>query len=164
MVFRLSWVLVEELALGAAPRRPEHLDRLEAAGITAVLSLCSTEEAPPAASLQQRFRCRRLVLPDASSGQCPSPKALQAAVAELEALLPGGPVYLHCLAGLERSPLVAMAWLMQQRGLGFNAAFDYLREVHPGCRPRVEQLALLRAGCFGVQTVGAGGPGPGRNG
>jgi hypothetical protein len=40
--FPISWVLVQDLALGPAPVAPRHLNRLEAEGITAVLSLCST--------------------------------------------------------------------------------------------------------------------------
>jgi hypothetical protein len=63
--FPINWVLTQDLAIGPAPGAPRHLNRLEAEGITAVLSLCSTEEkaaAPP--DLEDRFHCRRLVLPD----------------------------------------------------------------------------------------------------
>jgi hypothetical protein len=48
--FPINWVLTQDLAIGPAPGAPRHLNRLEAEGITAVLSLCSTEEkaaAPP---------------------------------------------------------------------------------------------------------------------
>ncbi|MFQ6539986.1 MULTISPECIES: protein-tyrosine phosphatase family protein [Aphanothece] len=145
MVFRLSWVLKQELALGRAPQRPRHLDLLENAGLQGVLSLCAREEAPPPPQLEERFRCRRLVLPDSHSGRAPEPGELQAAVTALEALLREGPVYLHCQAGLERSPLVAMAWLMRHRRLDLQAALEYLREVHPASRPQAEQLAALRA-------------------
>ena len=45
--FVIDWVLINELALGPAPRAERHLDRLEDAGINAIFSLCSSEEAPP---------------------------------------------------------------------------------------------------------------------
>ena len=45
--FRINWVLVDELAIGPAPRAERHLVRLEDQGIRAVLSLCSEQEAPP---------------------------------------------------------------------------------------------------------------------
>ena len=45
--FRIDWVLVDELAIGPAPRAPRHLERLADAGIKAVFSLCGEEEAPP---------------------------------------------------------------------------------------------------------------------
>ena len=145
--FRLSWVLERELALGRAPRRLRHLQRLEAAGISAVLSLCAPQEAPPPEPLEVRFRCERLVLPDTRAGRAPEPQELQAAVEALDGLLGGGAVYLHCQAGLERSPLVAMAWLMQRRRLDLQAALEYLREVHPASRPQADQLAALRRWC-----------------
>jgi predicted protein tyrosine phosphatase len=145
MEFQLSWVLKQELALGRAPQRQPHLELLENAGVQGVLSLCAREEAPPPPQLEERFRCRRLVLPDSHYGRAPEPAELQAAVAALQALLGDGPVYLHCQAGLERSPLVAMAWLMQERRLDLQAALEYLREVHPASRPQAQQLAALRA-------------------
>ena len=39
--FRIDWVLVDELAIGPAPRAPRHLERLADAGIQAVFSLCA---------------------------------------------------------------------------------------------------------------------------
>ena len=45
--FRVSWVLVDELAVGPAPRAERHLDRLEQEGVKAVFSLCGLQEAPP---------------------------------------------------------------------------------------------------------------------
>jgi len=54
-----------------------------------------------------------------------------------------GPVFVHCVAAMERSPLVCMAWLMQQEGLNSTEALDYLMQVHPGTNPLPGQLALL---------------------
>ena len=62
--FRVDWVLVQELAVGPAPRADRHLDRLSAEGIASILSLCSEQEAPPPAGLSTRFVTKRLVLPD----------------------------------------------------------------------------------------------------
>ena len=41
--FRIDWVLVDELAIGPAPRAPRHLERLANAGVQAVFSLCGQE-------------------------------------------------------------------------------------------------------------------------
>ena len=57
--FRVDWVLVQELAVGPAPRAERHLERLTEAGVTAVLSLCSEQEAPPPPQLSGRFQCTR---------------------------------------------------------------------------------------------------------
>ena len=141
--FRLNWVLVNELAIGPAPKAERHLDRLHDAGVRAVLSLCSTNEAEPPLSLQQRFNCRRLVLPDHRINRSLELNELQLALTLLEGLQPQGPVFVHCVAAMERSPLVCMAWLVQRQGLNPTEALDYLMQVHPGTNPLPGQLALL---------------------
>jgi hypothetical protein len=142
--FRVDWVLRGELALGTAPRRPEHLERLEQEGIGAVLSLCADSEWPVPADLEARFRRGRVVLPEHRSGRDPSRAELEAALAELERLrAEAGPVYVHCVAGIERSPLVCMAWLMRRRGLSRLEALEYLMQVHPATSPLPGQLRAL---------------------
>jgi hypothetical protein len=142
---RPSWVLRGELAVGPAPIADEHLQTLGEEGLVAVLSLCSDEEAPAPAGLADRFHWRRCVLPDHKAGRPPELAELRQALAQLAELAPLGPVYVHCQAGVERSPLVCMAWLMRRRSLPFFDALDYLKRVHPPTGPLPEQLASLRA-------------------
>ena len=141
--FRLDWVLVQELAVGPAPRAERHLERLTEAGVTAVLSLCSEQEAPPPAGLESRFECRRLVLPDHRVERLPELAQLERALEALAELRAKGPVYVHCVAAMERSPLVCLAWLVRRHGLTPQRALDYLMQVHPGTNPLPAQLALL---------------------
>ena len=141
--FRLDWVLVQELAVGPAPRAERHLERLTEAGVTAVLSLCSEQEAPPPAGLESRFECRRLVLPDYRVERLPELAQLEQALEALAELRAKGPVYVHCVAAMERSPLVCLAWLVRRHGLTPQRALDYLMQVHPGTNPLPGQLALL---------------------
>jgi hypothetical protein len=144
-LLRLSWVLRSQLALGPAPRTPADLDVLAAAGIRAVLSLCAEEEVPPPPGLEQRFRCRRLALPDHRAARAPHTAELEQALALLVDLTAEGAVYVHCAAGVERSPLLCLAWLMRQRGLSLLDGLDYLMQVHPPTGPLPDQLASLRA-------------------
>ena len=58
--FPISWVLVQDLALGPATVASRHLNRLEAEGISSVLSPCSTEEKAAPPDQEERFHCRRL--------------------------------------------------------------------------------------------------------
>lgn len=141
--FRLDWVLVEELAIGPAPRADRHLDRLQEAGIKAVLSLCSPEEAPFPGGLAERFAHRRCVLPDRWAGRLPQLAELEAALDALAGLRQQGPVYVHCVAAMERSPLVCLGWLVSRHGQTPEQALDYVMEVHPGTNPLPGQLALL---------------------
>lgn len=145
MVLPVSWVLRNRLALGPAPRHDDDLDWLANQGVTAVLSLCCTSEAAPPPGLEERFHCRRLVLPDHRAGRAPEPAELERALGLLAELEGHGAVYVHCLAGVERSPLLCLAWLMRQRRLSLVAALDYLMQIHPPTGPLPEQLESLRA-------------------
>jgi hypothetical protein len=142
--FRVSWVLVDELAVGPAPRAERHLDRLEQEGVKAVFSLCGLQEAPTPPGLEQRFVCDRLVLPDHRSGRAPQLAELEQALTVLAELRQHGPVFVHCLAAMERSPLLCLAWLVRSQGLSPQRALDYLQQQHPGTNPLPEQWRVLQ--------------------
>lgn len=142
--FRITWVLPDVLALGPAPRHEHHLLRLKEAGIAAVLSLCSIEEAPPPADLSQRFQCGRIVLPDHRSDRSLQLSELTQALDLLQQLRQSGAVFVHCVAAMERSPLLCLAWLITQHHLSPTEALDYLMQTHPGTNPLPRQLHLLR--------------------
>ncbi len=143
--FRIHWVLQGELALGPAPRHERHLRQLEAEGVRAVLSLCAVAEWPLPAALADRFLWSRQVLPDHRSGRLPTEAELEGALLELARLQQQeGAVFVHCVASMERSPLLCIAWLMRSRRLNRLQALDYLMQLHPGTNPLPGQLALLR--------------------
>lgn len=153
--FQIDWLLIDELAIGPAPRAERHVLRLHEAGVKAVLSLCSKEEVSPPPSIEEHFACSRLVLPDHRSGRLPEPTELHEALTLLGQLHHNhGSVFVHCVAATERSPLVCLAWLVQRQGLSPEAALDYLMQVHPGSNPLPGQLALLRNPLF--QSLQAG--------
>ena len=141
--FRIDWVLIDELAIGPAPRADRHLDRLRDAGIKCVLSLCSPDEATPAAGLGEGFRTSCYVLPDHRAGRLPTLAELETALAHLAELQQHGPVFVHCIAAMERSPLVCLAWLVRQHRMSPERALDYLMQQHPGTNPLPGQLGLL---------------------
>lgn len=141
--FRLSWVLRHQLALGPAPSRLEHLELLRDQGCKAVLSLCPASEQIQLEGLQQQFAWSRIALPDHRCSEPLTQELLESALQTLEQLQRAGPVFVHCLAGRERSPLVCMAWLMRVRGLSRQQALEYVSQVHPGTNPLPQHLALL---------------------
>ena len=54
-----------------------------------------------------------------------------------------GPVFVHCLAAMECSPLVCIGWLVQQHRVDPQLALDYIQMSHPG-NPLPGQLSLLQ--------------------
>ena len=142
--FRINWVLINELALGPAPRTDSDLHSLNVAGIKAVLSLCSIGESQPPQGLTTHFQCERIVLPDHRSPDVLSLPQLTVTLLALAELCQQGPVFVHCVAAVERSPLICMAWLVQQQQLSPTEALDYLMQVHPGTNPLPEQYGLLK--------------------
>ncbi len=152
--FPIDWVLQGELALGPAPQGEEHLRQLEREGVGGVLSLCAPEECQLPAELGERFCWNRLVLPDHRSGRIPTPEELAMALDALARLQrQAGPVFVHCVASMERSPLLCMAWLVRRRGMAPLQALDYLMQIHPATNPLPQQLALL--GEAGVERAPA---------
>jgi predicted protein tyrosine phosphatase len=140
------WVLRQRLAIGPAPIHPAHLEQLERAGLRSILSLCSELEAPPPPGLASRFRCLRVVLADHRCSHVSTPAELLRAVHGLEQLeAAAAPVYVHCVASVERSPLVCIAWLMRNQGLSRLQALEYLMAIHPSSSPLPNQLQLLDA-------------------
>ena len=141
--FTPDWVLIDSVAIGPAPRNARHLDRLKEMGIKGVLSLCSEEEALPPQGFNESFITRRIVLPDHRAGRAPRYDELQDALTHLSELRTQGPVFVHCVAAMERSPLVCLGWLVQQCNMSPYSALDYLMQQHRGTNPLPEQLALL---------------------
>ena len=141
--FRINWVLIDQLAVGPAPLNERHINRLCEEGIRCVLSLCSTDEANSPPSLGEGFRTSRYVLPDHRAGRLPTLDELETALGHLAVLQQHGPVFVHCVAAMERSPLVCLAWLVQKHRMTPERALDYLMQQHPGTNPLPGQLALL---------------------
>ncbi|WP_320664928.1 dual specificity protein phosphatase [Prochlorococcus sp. MIT 1223] len=141
--FRIHWVLVDELAIGRAPINMGHLEILKTNKISSILSLCSESEASAPKEMNNMFNCRRALLPDHKAGRMPKLEELGEALDMLSEIKQTGPVFVHCVAAMERSPLVCMAWLVSRHGLTPQESLDYLMQVHPGTNPLPGQLSIL---------------------
>ena len=144
MAIKIDWVLQNELAIGQAPRTLVDVNELKKNGIFSILSLCSKEEISSDVEIEKFFFLKRVVLPDHKYKAALTLDKLNLAIEELSEIISKGPVYVHCVAGVERSPLVCMAWLIKNQNLTPIQALDYLMEVHNGTNPLPEQLALLK--------------------
>tara|TARA_Y100000589_G_C26983217_1_gene559471 strand:+ start:60 stop:527 length:468 start_codon:yes stop_codon:yes gene_type:complete len=141
--FNIDWILVNELAIGRAPKYEQDILKMKDEGIVSVLSLCREDEAEFPTQMRDHFRCERFILPDHKSGRIPSIEELNQAINLLAELKKSGPIFVHCIAAMERSPLVCMAWLIKEHNLKPQQSLDYMMQIHPGTNPLAEQFELL---------------------
>lgn len=142
--YKINWVSIDNLAISRAPQSIKNLDLLQGEGIKSVLSLCSDEEVSIPSLIKERFNHSIVILPDHSHGRAPTISELNNALLALEKLMISTPpVLVHCVAGVERSPLICMAWLMKTQSINPSQALDYMMQVHPGTNPLASQLKVL---------------------
>ncbi len=133
--------------------RPEDVKLLVQMGISHVVSLQSDDDLSNygislkkliKALEEARIELIRVATPDFNKDALT--KNLSASVAEVDAALTPrwAKVYLHCTAGINRSPTVAAAYLMKTRGFSPQEAFDYVSDRRH-CSPYLnvlEQFAM----------------------
>ena len=153
-IANFGWVERGKLARGEQPREDWGGYRaLREVGITCVLSLREGEERENvvagrpfpaykaaeegAACRAHGLRFRHIPLRDRA---IPAPEALAAALGAIEAEVAAGQVvYIHCMAGIGRTGLLATLWLLA-RGAGGDAACRHFIDYWLEFGPREEAL------------------------
>lgn len=141
--FKINWILNNELAIGPAPLKESHFQKLKENNIKAILNLCSEEEAPISDDIKQLFTHKRYTLPDHKVNKNILISEIEEIIFIIEKLKETGPLYVHCQAARERSPIICMAWLISKHKISPQRALDYLMEVHPRTNPLPSQFKLL---------------------
>lgn len=130
--------LEERLACGSGPAHAEDVDELVRRGVDLVLSL-QTDADLSARGLSwnvlwQLYVARRVTsvrVPIVDFDKRDLARRLDEAVGALDRELAAGrSVYVHCSAGLNRSPTTVIAYLMLHRGMPLDAATAWLLERH----------------------------------
>ena len=62
----------------------------------------------------------------------------------LEEIIISKTVYIHCTHGVERSPLICIAWLVKDKRMSIDNATYYMNKVHSRSNPLNRQLIILR--------------------
>jgi len=140
-------LVAPRLFLGAAPTSLNHFQSVRERGVDAILTLQTEAEAarqgllPEVASRVASslgMSMHRMPIPDLDPASLR--RLIDNAVLLLDDLLGGGRhVFLHCAAGLNRSPTVAAAWIAWRRDLEAAAACLLVRQSHPSV-PDVEAV------------------------
>lgn len=141
--FKIDWVLNNELAIGRAPLKTTHFEYLKKNKIKSILNLCKEEEAPIFNEVKDYFEFKRYILPDHKVNKEILIAEVHEIILIIDSLIKTGPIYVHCYAGIERSPIICMSWLVAKHKLSPQRALDYLMEVHPGTNPLPSQFKLL---------------------
>ena len=139
----ISWVIPGKLAVGGLPR-VGRAAQLKNAGIEAVLALCDESEGEMLPAIEASFQTWRYVLPDRHYREKLTPVQLAAAVEIVhQSLQNKKPIYVHCFAGIERSPTVCIAYLCRYNQQNLWEALEWVKSVHPRTCPTTEQLQVL---------------------
>ena len=138
-----SWILTNQLAIGPRPITPFHWQQLEEAGLRGRFSCCYPQEEeillPPPGWISAGVS-----LPDHRKQEVLRSERLIEALTVAEQLMEqGAPIYLHCLAGIERSPLLAVGLTARSRQIDLYAALDWVRRCHPPALPIYEHLEMM---------------------
>lgn len=140
----LSWVIPGKLAVGGLPR-PGDEATFAQNGIQAILSLCDQCEGELPIPIQQEFECRQITLPDSHYAYALEVKQIAEAVELVQHSIQNQmPIYVHCLAGVERSPTICAAYLCRYYNLEIWEAMNWLKQAHPNSMPTTTQVQVLR--------------------
>ena len=143
--FIFNWILPKIISIGSAPRCEDDVNFLKSKKIKSILCLCSQEEFEDVNKLNENFKFRRTILPDHKSNSIMSKGQIINALNELNLLKKGGnSIFVHCNAGVERSPTVILSYLIYSEGYDFYIALKYLMDVHPYSNPLTFQIDLVR--------------------
>lgn len=112
--------------------------------ITAVLCLNEAVEIPVPAEIVNQFVWERVAIPDGYTGGIPELDHFARALATLSQWRDQGhTIYVHCLAGIGRSPSVCAAYLVARHGLSLEAALKVVRDRHPSAQPDQHQVRVM---------------------
>ena len=140
--------VAERLFVGVCPTTPADAEQLKQAGMTAILNLQTDQDFDHHGinwpQLTQAYRrlnltLHRLPIIDFDKADLVA-RLPDAARLLADTLACGHLTYLHCTAGKERSPAVAVAYLAWHRQLGLAHAVRQVRTMRD-CKPYTDALA-----------------------
>ena len=148
-LMHISPILKNKLLIGSCPMTAGDIGQLKAEGITAVLNLQTDEDLRVREidwpSMEDAYRetgieIRRFPIADFSPQDMR--RKLRACVGVLAGLIRAGRVvYVHCNAGINRSPTVAVAYLHWIEKWELMAAYAHVMSCRP-CDPYVQEIRM----------------------
>ena len=146
-----DWISYGKLAVGRAPFKDNHFTFLHSNGIEYILSLCNPIENEIPTKYVNEFGLFSYPLKDHNSKEEPKVDEYAKALKLLIELTNKGIVYVHCLAGIERSPLTCIGWLILVKNLTPEEAYEYCKEIHPSTNPLISHFKILKKAISSLQ-------------
>ena len=142
---RFSWIIPNRLAVGSFPKLDSEILYLSKVGITSILCLTEPSEVKVPKEIYHRFVWKNVAIPDGATGGVPEVKHFQQACDILARWhKKNHSIYVHCLAGVGRSPSVCALHLTQVEGLSLEEAMAKVQERHPYAHPDPAQIAVMK--------------------
>ena len=143
MIF--NWILVNKFAIGTQLINQKDQLLLKEKKIISILDLRNEFDLlninyERQLNLYQEFDLVKVGLPDHNSKRIATKSEIKNALNKLEKLLLNGPVFMHCHAAAERSPLISVAFLIKNKKLDFLQAYEYVKQQNKRTNILIEQL------------------------
>lgn len=141
----LHWIIQNRLAVGPIPTL-ETADSLKEKGIRSVLTLCGETEGQLASQVPTDFQWQRYLLPDSHYVEKMTAEELKAAIDVAHGLIQThAPLYVHCLAGMERSPTVCVGYLCLYEKMQVWEALNLVKSNNPRTNITPDQIQVLKS-------------------
>jgi hypothetical protein len=141
----LHWIIQNRLAVGPIPTL-ETADSLKIFGIRSVLSLCGEEEGKLAPQVPTDFQWQRFLLPDSHYAEKMTAEKLKTAIDLAHSFIKtDAPLYVHCLAGMERSPTVCVGYLCLYEKMQVWEALNLVKSNNPRTNITPDQIQVLQS-------------------
>jgi protein-tyrosine phosphatase len=140
-----SWVLPGQLAVGRLPQLSDR-PRFNRHHISAIVSLCSDAEGTLPDEIRHSVQYAGFPLPDSRYQTRATLAQIQPILKHIHSCIQQRQiVYVHCLAGVERSPMICAAYLCQYHALSAWESITYLTQQHPNTCLTEAQYCLVQA-------------------
>ena len=146
MIF--SWILINKFAIGTPILKENQKRILDSNGIKTILDLRNSTDFDKThqekyINYLSDFKYINIPLPDHKTPRLASNSEIMKAVEELDISLSKGPVFMHCHAAMERSPLISIAYLNLKLGLSLINAIDYVKQQNKSTFVNMSQIKLI---------------------
>ena len=145
-----NWISINNLAIGTPLLTPDDKKFLQKKEIKSILDLRNGNDflnidKNKYLLLVNEFNYVNVQLPDHKFGRFSNKAEIEKAVLELEKLIKFGPVFMHCHAAAERSPLISIAYLHKTKGLSLIQACDYVKQQNKSTNLHLQQINFINS-------------------